>query len=156
MDIEIQIKRRLNMLIVDDDDMCVLMHRRIAEESGLFGRIRSVKDGFGALEILKEGSKKTRELPDIILLDLTMPFMNGVEFLDGYRQLNFRNKERITIAMLTSSVNANDRELASSLGVSHFLTKPFNAKDLLMVALSVYNRRQMWQLGTGFEDVGRQ
>jgi len=143
LDMEPQPKRRLNLLIVDDDDICLLMHRRIAADSGLFETIQSAKDGLGALAILEEAVRGRRRMPDIILLDLNMPFMNGVEFLETFRQLKFLNKGKITIGMLTSSTDSKDQQTAYSLGVSHFLSKPFTRKHLLVVALSEYTKRRL-------------
>src|SRR5690349_12019816 len=118
LDIEAPPKRRLKLLIVDDDDICLLMHRRIATDSGLFQTIQSAKDGLGALAILKEATRAAGRLPDIILLDLDMPFMNGVQFLDGFRGLNLKNKnkDKIAIGILTSSTDARDQQIAYSLG----------------------------------------
>jgi CheY-like chemotaxis protein len=77
-------------------------------------------------------------VPDIILLDLQMPLMNGFAFLEAFQRLDYANKSRIAIVLLSCSVSEADREYAMSLGVSQCLTKPLTLAALNTVVHSLY------------------
>ncbi|MGC1240631.1 MAG: response regulator [Chryseosolibacter sp.] len=129
----------LNFLLVDDDDICLFIHRRVLELSGCCRSAHSASNGRSALEILKRAGEGNGPLPDVILLDLDMPLMNGIAFLEAFRTLELLHKERIAIVLLTSSACGKDREYAMSLGVHLYLTKPFTREALQAVVRSLYN-----------------
>lgn len=120
---EAGLNQSLNLLLIDDDDICIFIHRKIAEKSGVFRKIRTARNGKNGIEILKK-TEETIEVPNIILLDLNMPVMNGLDFLETFQNLDFKNKEQISIVIVTSSITKNDKLYAASLGVSYYLTKP--------------------------------
>jgi CheY-like chemotaxis protein len=131
--------RGLNFLLVDDDDICLFIHRRVLELSGYCRSAHSAGNGRTALEILNHAAGGDAPLPDIILLDLEMPVMNGLAFLEAFRSLNFPDKERIAIVLLTSSVSEKDREYALALGAAHYLSKPFTMEAMHTVVRSLFN-----------------
>lgn len=130
-------KRRLNFLLVDDDDICLFIHRRILELSDYCGSAHSATNGKTALEILQRCALGAMPVPDIILLDLDMPTMNGIEFLEAFRNLDCANKEHISIVLLTSSVSEKDKEYALSLGVREYISKPLTEERLNAVVGSL-------------------
>lgn len=129
----------LNFLLVDDDDICLFIHRRVLELSGYCSSVHSAGNGRRALEMLTGVFCGDRPLPDIILLDLQMPLMNGIAFLEAFNALDFPGKDRIAIVLLTSSVSQKDREYAIGLGVKHYLAKPLTLEGLHAVVRSLYN-----------------
>lgn len=131
--------RGLNFLLVDDDDICLFIHRRVLELSGYCQSAHSAGNGRTALEILNRASIGDAALPDIILLDLEMPLMNGLAFLEAYNEADFPGKKGVSIVLLTSSVSEKDRQYAMSLGVDHYLSKPFTMEALHGVVRSIYN-----------------
>jgi len=131
--------RGLNFLLVDDDDICLFIHRRVLELSGYCRSARSAVSGRNALEILTHLTNGDSPVPDIIFLDLEMPNMNGIEFLEAFQSLDFVHKESIAIVLLTSSVCEKDKQYAVSLGVAHYLTKPLTLDALHSVVNSLYN-----------------
>ena len=132
-------ERRLNFLLVDDDDICLFIHRRVLELAGYCKSAHSASNGQTALEILNRAVAGAMPLPDIILLDLDMPFMNGIAFLETFRGMQYPNKERIAIVLLSSSVSEKDKAYAVSLGVHQFLSKPLTQESLNAVVQSIYN-----------------
>ena len=133
------IERRLNFLLVDDDNICLFIHRRVLELAGYCKSVHSASNGQKALEILNRATAGSMPMPDIILLDLDMPFMNGIAFMETFRRMEYPNKERIAIVLLTSSVSEKDRAYAISLGVHQCLSKPLTQESLHAVVQSIYN-----------------
>lgn len=131
--------RGLNFLLVDDDDICLFIHRRVLELTGYCSSAHSASNGKTALEILQRAHAGAMPLPDIILLDLEMPLMNGLAFLDAFRGLPCADKQRIAIVLLTSSVSETDRAYAMSMGVKACLSKPLTQENLNSAIRSIYN-----------------
>ena len=78
--------RALNFLLVDDDDICLFIHRRVLELTGYCKSIHSASNGKTALEILGRASAGAVALPDIILLDLFAPALDsGVAAINDSR-----------------------------------------------------------------------
>lgn len=130
--------RRLNFLLIDDDDICLFIHRRVLELSGYCNSAHSAGNGRTALEILNRAMTGGMPLPDIILLDLDMPLMNGLAFLEAFRKMEYPNKQQIAIVLLTSSVSENEKAFAMSLGVNQCLSKPLTQENLDAVVQSIY------------------
>ena len=103
----------MNVLVVDDHSDIRLIYSRILRDAGY--TVQSARDGSEAIEQME------KEAPDLILLDVFMPIMNGVEFLEHLR-LKSANKDVPVVLM--SAVPDNPEVLhAQSLGVSRFLRK---------------------------------
>lgn len=115
-------KPKLNcILLIDDDEPTNFIHRRRLEMSEVAHRVEVAWNGREALEFLRGD----HEPPDLILLDVNMPVMDGWEFLEEYGKLESSQKGRIVIVMLTTSFNPDDRSRAeSNPDVSGFQHKP--------------------------------
>jgi DNA-binding response OmpR family regulator len=113
---------RRNVLVVDDEPYIGRIIQ-LKLESGPY-RVELCHDGRSALERLQSD-----EAVDVILLDIMMPHMNGLEVLDALRRMPHRSAT--PVIMLTAKGHETDREQAAQLGASDFLTKPFSPKKLL-------------------------
>lgn len=120
----------MNLLIIDDDDISSFINVRVAQMCGLFDQIHTVHDGRAALDFFQDICEGTAPAPDIILLDLNMPLINGFDFIRALQQLSFPNKENVRIVVLTSSGQPNDLQQARALGVDDYLVKPLTVNDL--------------------------
>src|SRR5688572_29821880 len=111
---------KISLLIADDDVHIRALIEAAADRSGGFGRIESAVDGESALNLLR--TKQREDLPDLIISDLSMPRMDGLELI---RELK-RDPEmrRIPIAIITSSNVPNDRQHALDAGACAFMEKP--------------------------------
>ena len=111
----------LTALIVDDS----LSARRVLAEfvKDLGYEIREARDGIEAIEVIEN------EKPDIILVDLEMPRMNGLELSSHVRSTP--DTKDIPIIMITSRSTEKHREMADAAGVNVYLTKPFSEDELL-------------------------
>lgn len=106
------------VLVVDDDDELADVVRQVLRDAGY--SVATVRHGAAALELVGH------IVPDLILLDLTMPIMDGWSFVSQYRRTA---KESARIVLLTA--NAHAAEIARSLGADGYITKPFDMEDLV-------------------------
>lgn len=112
------------IMIVDDDEVAHMTTESVIEEFDPTINILQAYDGQEALEILD----KLAVQPNIILLDINMPRMNGFEFLEEYKT---REHKSGIIAIQTSSNNDKDKERAKRYDfVTKYLLKPINISDL--------------------------
>jgi len=111
-----------NVLVVDDEPYIGRIIQ-LKLESGPY-RVELVQDGLVALERLRS------EMPiDLILLDIMMPHVSGLDVLAELRQIPHRRETPVIV--LTAKGHETDREQAETLGATDFLTKPFSPKKLL-------------------------
>lgn len=110
------------ILFVEDDESDVELTRRAFEELGFGPRLEVCPDGRCALASLDKGLQ-----PALILTDVKMPFVNGLELAQTVRA-DARWKG-IPIVFLTSSSEKKDREAAAALGIPDFLSKPMQMAD---------------------------
>jgi len=120
-----------NILLVDDDNVFNFLHTKILRLSGVANEIHTAENGSEALELLNNYYTGITSLPDVILLDLNMPVMDGFSFLQAFQKLTLRHKEEVKIIILTSSHNQHDISRAKELGITKFLTKPLSEEALL-------------------------
>jgi CheY-like chemotaxis protein len=119
----------LNILIVDDNDVDILISRKNLELSGIASRIDIAKNGREALQFLEHSD--IDNMPDIILLDINMPVMDGWAFMSSIDVFSLAQKGQPRIFMVSSSLNLSDNEKAANNPmISGFITKPFNQEKL--------------------------
>ena len=126
----------LNILLVEDDDVDVLTVRRAFEKSHILNPLYVARNGIEALEKLRSG-----EIPNerrLILLDLNMPRMNGIEFLRELR--NDPALCQTPVVVLTTSTMERDKFDAYGMNIAGYLVKPvtFDQFCELMVTLNKY------------------
>ncbi|MDE2345773.1 MAG: response regulator, partial [Gammaproteobacteria bacterium] len=113
--------KRVLAMVVDDSITVRRVTQRLLERYGM--RVSTAKDGVDALALLQE------HVPDIMLLDIEMPRMDGYELAQ-----NMRNDERfksIPIIMITSRTGEKHRKRAMDIGVNRYLGKPYQETELL-------------------------
>jgi CheY-like chemotaxis protein len=130
------IEKQLNILVVDDDQVDVMNVRRAFKKGNITNPLFVAADGIEGLAVLR-GSEfpKTNRL---VLLDLNMPRMNGIEFL---RELRADPELKLTtVVVLTTSNDTRDKVDAYNLNVAGYLTKPvtFGSFVDLMIMLNKY------------------
>ena len=121
-------QRVVNILLVEDDVLDQMEVKRTLERKNILYRIKIAKNGEEALQLLEDTSSEVFSgKPDIILLDLNMPKMNGFEFLSKIKT-NDEWKD-IKVFVLTTSDEREDKVAASKLGISGFITKPLKLES---------------------------
>jgi chemosensory pili system protein ChpA (sensor histidine kinase/response regulator) len=123
--------RRTFALVVDDSITVRRVTQRLLERNGM--RVITAKDGVDAVSLLQEN------LPDIILLDIEMPRMDGYEVAAHVR--NDPRLKHIPIVMITSRTSEKHRARAIELGVDDYLGKPYQESQLLDAIEPLVNRR---------------
>ncbi|HEY3488353.1 MAG TPA: response regulator [Gammaproteobacteria bacterium] len=123
--------KQLNcMLLVDDDEAHNYLNRMIIEETAAVRSIHTAWNGREAIDYLLSRGKfkengQTYPKPEVILLDINMPVMNGWDFLEEYHKLSAIEKRKIMIVMLTTSINPDDKARAETIReISDFKNKP--------------------------------
>lgn len=119
------------IMLVDDDCMFILIHRRMLELSGITAEIQTASSGKEALELLLESEKAKDALPDVILLDLTMPGMDGFEFLANLEKLHIPEADKMKIIIVTSSADPRDKARLTRFKIENYLQKPVQREVLL-------------------------
>ncbi len=128
-------RRKVSVLVVDDDVHILRMMRRILELDGY--RVLSASDGEAALDVFDE------ETPDLVLLDIMMPGMDGYTLCRYIREFS-----QVPIIMVT--VKSNDEEKVQGLdaGADDYVPKPFSANELLARVRAVLRRTKLWDVRT--------
>lgn len=124
--------------IIDDDDMYVNLITRIIDAKKLSKNLLIFDNGKKALDYFVSALKtlEKREIPQVILLDLNMPVMDGWQFLTELGKHKFENLNDTTIYIVSSSINPADIERSKAIEkVTDFLIKPVNFEQLEKVFL---------------------
>ena len=112
-----------NILVVDDNESMRVLMRRILEEADLDLRVREATDGAEALPIALSGEI------DIVLSDIVMPNIDGIQLLRSIRQHHDTNS--LPVILLTSQADHETRVLSFEAGASDYLYKPFSSPELI-------------------------
>ncbi|GGF08382.1 response regulator [Hymenobacter cavernae] len=119
-------------LLVDDDETTNFLNQILLRRMAVTDTILVAQDGRPALEVLHThcaaGASPT--CPALILLDMKMPGMNGVEFLQAYTQRPAEQNPAVVIIMLTTSLNPQDVVKMQGLPIAGYLTKPLTREKV--------------------------
>ncbi len=117
--------------IIDDDDIYKYTISRNLKPLKLTRKMLVFSDGEEAINFMMDNLGNSKDLPDIIFLDINMPIMDGFQFMEEYTKLKPRVGKKIIIYMISSSVNPADIERAKKISeISDYLIKPIAAGKL--------------------------
>ncbi len=130
--------RPLHILHVEDSEGDILLLRDAIKDSGIVSTLDVVKNGVEALQFLhKEDKYKLAETPDLILMDINMPLMNGHEVLDNIKKDD--KLKHIPIVMLTTSTAKSDILKSYQKYASSYIVKPNDSEDFDNVIKDIQN-----------------
>jgi CheY-like chemotaxis protein len=133
----------LNILLVDDDEVDCMNVQRAFRKSNIANPLTIAHNGVEALDMLRgtNGCAKIEPTPRIILLDINMPKMNGLEFLRELRA--DKDLHNISVFVMTTSNDEKDRFEAYNNNVAGYIIKPISFENFV-TAVSTLN--SFWQL----------
>jgi two-component system, chemotaxis family, response regulator Rcp1 len=128
--------RPLNILVVEDSAGDVELIRTGFKQSTVAHNLYVAPDGFAAMDfLLKAGEFKNTPKPDLVILDINLPGMNGHEVLAKIRS----NEEikKTPVIILSSSSSKTDVEQSYKMNVNSYVTKPMELQDFLVAIKSI-------------------
>ena len=130
------------ILIIEDNEANLMLLQRILAQAG-YEKIRSVTDARQAM------ASYAVDRPDLVLLDLHMPHIDGFEILAQLRR-KFRPEDLAPVLVLTADSTAATRYRALQAGAKDFLTKPLDAQEVLLRTANLLEMRQLYQKLRGY------
>jgi CheY-like chemotaxis protein len=119
----------INIMLVEDDEVDVMNVKRAFIKNHISNPLLVASDGIEAMELLQELANQNKALPRIILLDLNMPRMGGIEFLKELRQ--DPKLKYISVFIMTTSNEDNDKIEAYHLNVAGYILKPLSMQRFI-------------------------
>ncbi len=126
----------INILLVEDNEGDILLTKEALSEGDIFKELQVVRDGWEALLYLDKKDKYSSVLtPDLILLDINLPKMNGHEVLKKIKSNS--NINHIPVIILSTSSSKNDINQCYKDQAACYITKPVDANDFSEVISSI-------------------
>lgn len=133
-------QKKVEIMVVEDDSVDVENIRRAFAKYNICSSVFYAANGLEALNMLRGdgGVKKIAPTPSIILLDINMPKMNGIEFLQEIRK--DAHLKHLIVFIFTTSDDENDKLAAYNLNVAGYILKPVKSEDFAkaMTTLDLY------------------
>lgn len=126
----------LQILLVEDNEGDILLTLEAFKELKVNNKVEVVRDGAEAIEFLKkEGQYSNTTMPNLILLDINMPRLNGIEVLEFIK--NDDKLKKIPVVMLTTSSSESDIAACYERSANCFITKPMDFIKFLEIVQSI-------------------
>lgn len=123
-----------NLFLVDDDEIFTFLTKRTIEETQLVDQIKIFSNGQDAIDFLEKAAGDKELLPEVILLDINMPILDGWGFLEEFILLKTSMGKKITIYVVSTSISPYDLERAKNISeVSDFIIKPITKTGLINI-----------------------
>jgi CheY-like chemotaxis protein len=121
-----------SVLLVDDDPTTNFINKLLLTRMGVAEQVLVAENGEQALRTLHQTctAPAAAVCPRLILLDLNMPVLNGLAFLEAYAQMPLAHQQAIVIVMLTTSLHPVDLARAEELPIAGFLNKPLTQEKV--------------------------
>lgn len=120
--------------IIDDDPIYQIISKKIINKSEAKKDIISFSNGAEAIKALVSNVDKPEVLPNIILLDIDMPVMDGWDFITSFERIQPMISKKIVIYIVSSSIANSDKEKAKKFKViSGFLSKPLTLENFIEI-----------------------
>lgn len=122
----------MKVLIIDDDPILIMVCTRLMKITGFSEVVYAAKEGLEGISMLrKQVAEAPEDLPDLVLLDINMPVMNGWEFLDQLISLLPQMPKALPIFMLSSTIDQADFDKSGTYEVvKGFYSKPLTKENL--------------------------
>jgi len=124
-----------SVLLVDDDTTTNFLNKLLLQTMGVSDQLLVAENGIEALRILHQtcSGEPAEVCPQLILLDMNMPIMNGLAFLEAYTQQAAAHPQNTVIVMLTTSLHERDLARAQELPIASILNKPLTREKVTAI-----------------------
>jgi len=121
--------------LVDDDHIYHIIMKKIIDKSGLSSEVSSFKNGKEAIQSMENIIQEKGQFPDLILLDIEMPVLDGWGFMTEWSQLKEFITSKIEIYISSSSIAIDDKERAkTNPDILGYMSKPISVEDLMLIS----------------------
>lgn len=127
-----------NVLVVDDDDIVHFISLKLLSMYKCIDKVYSAYNGSEALKILNDGCQGRLRVPEIVLMDLHMPVMDGFQLISEIREMKCLRNEKMVMIMISSTQDEKEIEKAGELGIDYFFSKPIMMEKLESVFLKEF------------------
>ena len=125
--------RKKTIWIIDDDIIYQKIINKLIQKSGVISSYASFANGDEAINSLKN-TLEDNLLPDIILLDINMPIMDGWEFMEEIKTIKSKINKQIIIYMVSSSIDPDDKSKSKTFtDIYGYIPKPVSVDDLMAI-----------------------
>ncbi len=131
------VEKMINIMLVEDDDIDVMNVKRAFAKNNVKNPLIVAGDGIEALQQLRAMRSNHQILPKIILLDLNMPRMGGIEFLRELR--NDDGLKDISVFVMTTSSEETDIIEAYKMNVAGYIVKPLSIESFINAVSTLNN-----------------
>lgn len=125
-----------SVLLIDDDQINNFLNARLIGKINICHTLEIAQNGEEGLTLLRKKITANSSLPDLILLDINMPVMDGFEFMNGFKNLNCTT---IKIILLTTSSNPEDIKRFNESLACGYINKPLTEEKLKNILLEFFN-----------------
>ncbi|WP_339836172.1 response regulator [uncultured Flavobacterium sp.] len=128
--------KKKSIWIIDDDSIFKIIVKKLISKAEIFENVEIFSNGEEAFLAIKDVLNKKEQLPDIILLDIEMPIMDGWTFMSEISVFKQNFEEKKTSIFISSSSIAIDDKLKAEKNtcIKGFLSKPITLNDLIKIA----------------------
>lgn len=120
--------------VIDDDAVYQTIINKLIQKSGAFSALSSFINGKEAIVALNNSLRNNDSIPDIILLDINMPVMDGWEFMEEIKRIKSKISKHIIIYIVSSSIALEDKNKSKTFtDISGYIPKPVSVEDLLSI-----------------------
>ena len=125
-------EKKSHILLVEDDKIDIMTIERAIKDLNMLNPLNVANNGQKAIDFLKD---EKNPKPALILLDINMPVMNGIEFLEVIKKDNYL--KMIPVVVLTTSKEEQDKITSFKLGVAGYMIKPVDYKQFVDVIRTI-------------------
>lgn len=128
-----------HILLVDDDDTTNFLNELLLKKLQVTDQVHVAHNGQQALHLLTQPPPFE---PTLLLLDIGMPVMDGIEFLEAYLRLPQAQQDATVVVMLTTSMDSQDLARINELPIAGLVSKPLN-REKIDTLLRLHFQRQL-------------
>jgi CheY-like chemotaxis protein len=128
-----------HILLVDDDDTTNFLNEHLLNKLKVADRVQVATSGEQAMALL---TQPPPYVPTLLLLDVAMPGMGGIEFLEAYLHLPQAQQDATVIVVLTTSMDSRDLQRINELPIAGLVSKPLN-QEKIDTLLRLHFHRQL-------------